>query len=83
MPIYEYEARDPQQACARCARPFEHLHRTNAAPLTACPACGGPVIKLLSVAAVGGSKSGFDDRARRAGFSKLTRLGKGEYERKY
>ena len=51
--------------------------------LTVCPDCGAEVRKLFSAAAVGGSKSGFDDRAKAAGFHKLKRLGKGEFEKQY
>jgi len=36
-----------------------------------------------ALAAVGASRSGLDDRAKAAGFTKLKRLGKGEYERQY
>ena len=52
-------------------------------PLTQCPECGGEVDKLISAPSVGASGSDFDNRARNAGFHKLQRLGKGEYEKKY
>jgi len=83
MPIYEYQARDAAKACPHCAHGFELLRRLSAPPLTACPECGAPVVKLISAPAVGGSKSGLDDRAKSAGFHKLQRTGKGEYEKKY
>ena len=38
---------------------------------------------MASAAAVGFSQSNLDDRAKAAGFTKLKRLGKGEYERQY
>jgi hypothetical protein len=41
------------------------------------------VRKKISVPAVGGSSSGFDAKAKNAGFSKLKRIGKGEYEKQY
>jgi hypothetical protein len=41
------------------------------------------VARQISVPSVGGSKSGFDDRAKNAGFSKLKKLGSGEYEKQY
>ncbi len=82
MPVYEYQAEDPGRGCPHCRERFEVLHKT-LEPLTVCPACGGPVRKLLSVYGVGASASGLDDRARRAGFTKLKRLGKGEYEKQY
>jgi putative FmdB family regulatory protein len=83
MPIYEYEAADPARACVRCRTAFEHFHRAAEPPLAACPHCGAAVRKLISAPAVGGSRSGFDDRARHAGFHKLKRTGKGEYEKMY
>ena len=83
MPIREYQAIDPAQGCAACRQPFERLECTQAAPLDKCPACGAPVRRLISAPALGGSKSSFDRRASQAGFHKLKRLGKGEYEKQY
>jgi putative FmdB family regulatory protein len=83
MPIYEYQAADEARSCEFCRQPFEHFHRSAEAPLPACPRCGAPVIKLISAPAVGASRSGLDDRAKGAGFHKLKRLGKGEYEKMY
>ncbi len=83
MPLFEYEAADAAQACPRCRQPFEVLRRLSDPPLTNCPDCGAPVRKLISAPSVGASRSGFDDRAKQAGFHKLQRVGKGEYEKKY
>ena len=83
MPTYEYEAADPAHSCITCSQVFE-LVRTLRDPLvTQCPQCGAPVRKLISAPAVGRSISSLDDRAKSAGFSKLKRLGKGEYEKQY
>ena len=83
MPIYEYEARDAAAQCAACATPFEVLQRMSDAPLAACPKCGAPVRRIISAPAVGASQSGYDGRAKQAGFHKLKRLGRGEYEKQY
>ncbi|MCE9614214.1 MAG: zinc ribbon domain-containing protein [Lentisphaerae bacterium] len=83
MPIYEYRARDEHVSCPTCAHGFERLQRLSDTVLTVCPRCGAPVVKLISAPSVGGSKSGLDDRAKAAGFHKLKRLGKGEYEKTY
>ena len=83
MPIYEYEATQKEGGCERCLAGFEVLQKLSDLPLTVCPACGAPVVKRISAPAVGKSSSGFDDRAKAAGFHKLKRLGKGEYEKKY
>ncbi len=52
-------------------------------PLKRCPDCGAPVEKQISAPSVGLSRSGLDDRAKNAGFHKLKKLGKGEYEKQY
>jgi len=82
MPIYEYEAAAPGAGCAFCREGFEHLHKVQEV-LAVCPRCGGKVRKVLSAPNVGASRSGLDDRAKAAGFHKLQRLGKGEYEKQY
>lgn len=83
MPIREYQVNDPAQGCAACHRPFERLEGLKALPLAKCPVCGAPVSRLISMPTVGGSKSSLDRRASQAGFHKLKRLGKGEYEKVY
>jgi putative FmdB family regulatory protein len=83
MPIYEHEAIDEAKSCDFCRAGFEELRRMSDPPLAVCPKCGAPVRKIVSAPAVGASTSGFDARAKNAGFSKLKRLGKGEYERQY
>jgi putative FmdB family regulatory protein len=83
MPIYEYQAADPGKSCPHCVDGFEQIQRMSDPPLDVCPECGVPVRKQISAPSVGKSKSGFDDRAKNAGFHKLEKLGKGEYEKKY
>jgi len=83
MPIFEYRAVDSRKACKFCRGGFETLVRTSDLPVAVCPECGAPVKKMISAPAVGSSRSGFDDRAKSAGFHKLKRLGKGEYEKSY
>jgi putative FmdB family regulatory protein len=83
MPIYEYQAVDESAACDACRTSFEHLQRVGETPLETCPACGARVRKLISAPAVGRSQTGFDDRAKSAGFHKLKRLGHGEFEKQY
>ena len=83
MPTYEYEAADPSNSCAICCKGFELIRALREPPVTQCPHCGAPVSKLISAPAVGRSVSSLDDRAKSAGFTKLKRLGKGEYEKQY
>ena len=83
MPIYEYQAAKKEQSCPQCAEAFEVIQRMNDAPLSRCPKCGAPVQRLISAPCIGKSESSFDDRAKNAGFHKLQKLGKGEYEKQY
>lgn len=48
MPIYEYENPNPATACARCAGRFELIRPAGAEPVSACPACGAPVQRVVS-----------------------------------
>jgi putative FmdB family regulatory protein len=48
MPIYEYEAENPEKACTRCRAGFEYLQGVNEMPLCHCPYCGGRVKKIIS-----------------------------------
>jgi len=83
MPIYEYQVADGKRGCEHCRAPFERLERMSDEPLKKCPECGAPVHRIISAHAVGGSQSSADDRAKNAGFHKLKKLGKGEYEKQY
>ena len=84
MPLYSYERIDSDAAgCGHCRDGFEVLQPISAQPLTHCPACGAPVRRCLPHINIGRSVSGLDDRAKEAGFTKLKRLGKGEYEKVY
>lgn len=83
MPIREYKANNSQTACAYCARGFEQIEALAAPLLKTCPRCGAKVSRQISNINPGASQSGLDDRAKQAGFQKLKRLGKGEYEKQY
>lgn len=83
MPIREYKAANAGQSCDFCRNGFETLELVPADAPGQCPKCGAPLARMLSAPAIGNSKSGFDHQARDAGFHKLQRLGRGEYEKKY
>jgi len=83
MPIYEYIAVDPSRGCSYCRVRFENLEAISDQRLEVCPECGNPVQRCFSAPSVGASRSGLDDRAKNAGFHKLKKLGKGEYEKEY
>ena len=83
MPFYRYEEKEDGAGCAHCHDGFDVLQSINAVPLAKCPECGAAVVKTPVAPSVGRSQTGLDDRAKAAGFSKLKRLGKGEYEKQY
>lgn len=83
MPIYEYQAKTPGKSCPKCRDGFEVLQRIGDACVAVCPECGAPVVRAISAPSLGRSLSSLDDRAKAAGFTKLKRLGKGEYEKQY
>ncbi len=83
MPIYVYEAREGVKGCARCARGFEFAQSIADPKLTACPDCGAPVFRVIQPAGLGHSKTDLHYRAKRAGFTCLKKVQKGEYEKMY
>jgi len=83
MPIYEYQAKDKTKSCEYCIQSFDVIQKIADPHLAVCPKCSSPVVRLISAPSVGASQSSFDDRAKSAGFHKLKKLSKGEYERQY
>ncbi len=83
MPTYEYRARDSGRACSRCRDGFECFRRLADAPLTQCPDCGAELVRVWTPPYVARSTQALDDGARRAGFHKFKRIGRGEYEKAY
>lgn len=83
MPIYEYAAADTGKSCDHCKTGFEVLQNLSDDALSTCPQCSNAISKQISAPNVGASEAGFDDRAKSAGFSKLKKVSKGEYEKLY
>lgn len=83
MPVYDYKAKDAKKSCEYCKDGFEFVQSFKDPRLEKCPKCGKPVAKLISAPAIGRSKSMLDDRAKSAGFTKLKKVSKGEYEKMY
>ncbi len=77
MPLYEYELCDGD--CKVCGGKFTLFRPLSAAPLTKCPACKKPVRKVFS--RFNSLKSLSISDAKKAGFTVLKRVNKGEYER--
>ena len=80
MPIYEYELCEGD--CVVCRGKFTLNRPLSAKPLTNCPACKKPVRKVLSTfnSPIKLKPLSVTD-AKKAGFTVLKRVNKGEYER--
>ena len=80
MPLYEYEL--CEGSCAACGGRFTLRRPINAPELKACPACKKPVRKIISSfnSPVKLKPLSVSD-AKKAGFTVLKRVSKGEYER--
>ena len=83
MPLYVYEAKEPKKGCARCAKGFETTQSLKDDKLTKCPDCGAEIFRVIQAPGLGHSKTDLHYRAKRAGFSCLKKVQKGEYEKMY
>ena len=80
MPLYEYEL--CEGGCKVCGGKFTLRRPVNAPELTKCPACKKPVRKIISTFNSPHKLKPLSiTDAKKAGFTVLKRLGKGEYER--
>jgi len=80
MPIYEYELR--AGSCTACGGRFTLRRPLSAAELTQCPACKKPVRKVISSFNTPSlTKPLSITDAKKAGFTVLKRVNKGEYEK--
>jgi len=81
MPIYEYEV-TAEGGCKACGGSFT-LHRPlSAPPLEKCPACKKPVRKIISGFSTPHKLKPLSiTDAKKAGFTVLKKVGKGEYEK--
>jgi len=80
MPLYEYELCEGD--CKACGGKFTLNRPLSAKPLTQCPACRKPVRKVFSGFSTPTKLKPLSvTDAKKAGFTVLKRLGKGEYER--
>jgi putative FmdB family regulatory protein len=77
MPLYEYELCEGN--CVVCGGKFTLRRPLDAKELTNCPACKKPVRKVFST--FNSPKKLSISDAKKAGFTVLKKVGKGEYER--
>ena len=80
MPLYEYELCEGD--CKVCGGSFTLRRPMNAPPLKDCPLCKKPVRKVISqVNTPKLTKPVSYSDAKKAGFTVLKKVSKGEYER--
>jgi len=81
MPIYEYVCREGK-GCVTCRQGFTLRRSVKAPELTQCPICKTPVRKVISSFSTPKIlKPVSITDAKKAGFTVLKRVSKGEYER--
>ena len=83
MPIYVYEAVEPEKGCAKCRDGFEVSQSIKDDKLSSCPDCGVKILRVIQAPGLAHSKTDLHYRAKRAGFHSLKRVNKGEYEKMY
>jgi putative regulatory protein, FmdB family len=83
MPTYTYQAKNEAHSCRHCREGFDAVQKISDAAFSECPECGAAVAKVPVASNIGRLQSSFDDRAKSAGFSKLKKVSKGEYEKQY
>ena len=80
MPLYEYELCEGK--CKVCGGKFTLRRPLSAKPLTHCPACKKPVRKIISTFNSPHKLKPLSiTDAKKAGFTVLKKVSKGEYER--
>lgn len=80
MPIYEYELCEGD--CRICGGTFSLRRPLSAEPLTHCPACKKAVRKVFSTFSTPTHLKPLSiTDAKKAGFTVLKKIGKGEYEK--
>ena len=83
MPLYVYEAKDAKKSCTKCRAGFEISQSLKDEKLSVCPDCGAPIYRVIQAPGLTHSKTDLHYRAKRAGFSCLKKVQKGEYEKMY
>ncbi len=85
MPTYEYQAVDSALACEHCRERFEVRQSMRDEPLAACPKCGQPVRRLVSLCGVSTAQSVksmlSNKNLKEKGFTKLVNEGGGKFRK--
>lgn len=85
MPTYEYQASDASRSCACCRDRFEVQQSMHDEPLAACPHCGAPVERMISLCQMSTAQSAksmlSDKNLKQKGFTKLVNEGGGKFRK--
>ncbi len=83
MPVYEYQAKDPEKSCAACRDGFELIRSFSDPPVETCLLCHNPVVKKISAANINSrigdplSKSNLEAQ----GFTRYQKDSQGSYRK--
>jgi putative FmdB family regulatory protein len=90
MPTYVYAPvlkPNETRTCEMCEASFEIVQRMSDNALTACPACGGEVERVVQPINISGhnryNKKRSNADMERAGFTQYKKMGKGYYEKQF
>lgn len=83
MPIYVYQASNPEQSCDYCGKGFEIVQSIRTEPLLACPECKNPVHRIIQAVGIHiGTKALLADKnLSQHGFTKLVNEGGGKFRK--
>ncbi len=85
MPTYEYQSDSQDLGCDHCREPFEVQQPMTEPALVACPQCGRPIRRLISLCSVSTTQSvkGMlsDKNLKAKGFTKLVNEGGGKFRK--
>ncbi len=82
MPFYEYISTEPP-GCSHCGNGFTELQKLSDPVISTCPACGGPIRRLISPPNVVSGKAHMlkTSSIEKAGFTQYRKIGSGVYEK--
>jgi hypothetical protein len=83
MPTYHYIAEKPEEGCPRCRKGFDLRRPLDRPPLTHCPLCKKPVVKVMQPFTTPKiTKPLSVSDAKSAGFTVLEKRCDGSYEKR-
>ena len=62
MPMYVYEAKEPEKGCAKCSKGFEIMQSINDPKLEKCPDCGAAIFRVIQAPGLGHERDSASQR---------------------